>query len=358
MRHWISTLVLLFLAAPVVFAQNADSSTQRNVQRDRTFEVASSSMTGTTGELLVDGDAPSAHAASGVFLGALGSSSPDIHAKLGATTSDAEFSVFNSADTSLLAVRADGRVGIGTLSPVTRLHVLNDTTLFALIEATSASQNAGVQVKNANRQWQLYINGADSDKFQIRTYSAVTGGSNPVTIDTSGNVGIGTTAPDAGVRLHIVGNLKVQGDITGTKVIGAVYQDVAEWVPATADLTPGTVVVLNPAKTNEVMASHAAYDTGVAGVVSAQPGVILGVEGEGKEQIATTGRVKVRVDARAHAIRVGDLLVTSDVAGTAMKSQPVQIDGQPFHRPGTIVGKALEPLENGVGEILVLLSLQ
>jgi hypothetical protein len=29
-----------------------------------------------------------------------------------------------------------------------------------------------------------------------------------------------------------------------------------------------------------------------------------------------------------------------------------------MHRPGTIIGKALEPLDNGVGEILVLLSLQ
>lgn len=27
-------------------------------------------------------------------------------------------------------------------------------------------------------------------------------------------------------------------------------------------------------------------------------------------------------------------------------------------RPGTLIGKALEPLEKGVGEILVLLSLQ
>jgi len=29
-----------------------------------------------------------------------------------------------------------------------------------------------------------------------------------------------------------------------------------------------------------------------------------------------------------------------------------------MHRPGTLIGKALEPLEKGQGEILVLLSLQ
>jgi hypothetical protein len=154
------------------------------------------------------------------------------------------------------------------------------------------------------------------------------------------------------------GNVLVTGSITGASVIGSVYQDVAEWVPATTDMEPGTVVVLNEERTNEVMPSHRAYDTSVAGVVSAQPGVLLGVAGDSKEQIATTGRVRVRVDATRGAIRVGDLLVTSHIPGTAMKSTPLDLGGIAIHRPGTIIGKALEPLEDGVGEILVLLSLQ
>ncbi len=73
---------------------------------------------------------------------------------------------------------------------------------------------------------------------------------------------------------------------------------------------------------------------------------------------ATTGRVKVKVDASAGPIRVGDLLVTSDKPGMAMKSQPVDFNGRKFHQPGTIIGKALEPLAGGTGEILVLLSMQ
>jgi hypothetical protein len=86
--------------------------------------------------------------------------------------------------------------------------------------------------------------------------------------------------------------------------------------------------------------------------------VILGEAGEGKLMVATTGRVKVRVDATRASIKVGDLLVTSDVEGIAMKSEPVKVGGRKMHAPGTIIGKALEPLEKGVGEILVLLSLQ
>ena len=174
----------------------------------------------------------------------------------------------------------------------------------------------------------------------------------------AGNMIVGTLPAVAGTyALEVNGHANFNGTVTGTN-IKANYQDVAEWVPATTDLAPGTVVILNHERNNEVMASVTAYDTTVAGVVSAQPGLSLGIEGEGKEQIATTGRVKVRVDARMKPVRVGDLLVTSDVPGTAMRSEPMDINGRKFHQPGTILGKALEPLKGGVGEILVLLSMQ
>jgi hypothetical protein len=68
--------------------------------------------------------------------------------------------------------------------------------------------------------------------------------------------------------------------------------------------------------------------------------------------------VKVKVDASYGPIQLGDLLVTSDKPGMATKSVPVEIGGIQIHRPGTVIGKALEPLSKGTGEILVLLSLQ
>ena len=165
-----------------------------------------------------------------------------------------------------------------------------------------------------------------------------------------GNVGIGTTAPTS--KLHVA------GDITVTGNINAKYQDVAEWVPSVEKLAAGTVVILDTKRDNHVAASLKAYDTRVAGVVSAQPGIALGEKGEGKALVATTGRVKVRVDATRAPIQIGDLIVTSDVPGMAMRSEPVSFGGVEMHRPGTIIGKALESLEKGTGEILVLLSLQ
>ena len=57
-------------------------------------------------------------------------------------------------------------------------------------------------------------------------------------------------------------------------------------------------------------------------------------------------------------IEIGDLLVTSTREGYAMKSMPLDIGGVRIHRPGTLIGKALEPLAGGASEILVLLSMQ
>ena len=154
------------------------------------------------------------------------------------------------------------------------------------------------------------------------------------------------------------GDATFGGNVTVAGNIGAKYQDVAEWVPARQALVAGTVVTLDTEKSNQVMASTQAYDTRVAGVVSSQPGITLGEAGTGKLLVATTGRVKVRVDATRSPVRIGDLLVTSDKEGFAMKSKPMMIGGRQIHTPGTLIGKALEPLPRGTGEILVLLSLQ
>lgn len=154
-----------------------------------------------------------------------------------------------------------------------------------------------------------------------------------------------------------VATVSAAGTITATNIV-AQYQDVAEWVPASRAIPAGTVVILDTERSNHVLPSSREYDTRVAGVVSARPGVILGEGGAGKVMVATTGRVRVKVDATNAPIRVGDLLVTSYKEGIAMRSQPLDLGGTPIHRPGTLIGKALEPLAKGVGEILVLLSLQ
>ncbi|HLG17298.1 MAG TPA: hypothetical protein VJH03_22815 [Blastocatellia bacterium] len=293
-------------------------------------------------------------------------------------------------------VTPTGEVGIGTASPSQKLHIRQDVdaNVFTLIENASNTANAAAvfraQSNTAMVNFQAHADARIISRFGVSLggwaeFLQVTGngliiGTNnarPLILGTgavdrlhitpTGDVGIGTASPAA--KLHVVGtatvsgtiasgSINVTGDITATGNIAAKYQDVAEWVPARHPMPAGTVVVLDPDHSNQVLPCSQAYDTRVAGVISANPGLILGERGEGKLMVATTGRVRVKVDATRAPIRVGDLLVTSDKEGIAMKSQPIDIAGTQIHRPGTLIGKALEPLENGIGEILVLLSMQ
>ena len=127
--------------------------------------------------------------------------------------------------------------------------------------------------------------------------------------------------------------------------------NVAEYFPVTEDVEPGTVLVIG--EDSKLQTSGKAYDTTVAGIVSTAPGVALGTNetgNAGEELIAVAGRVPCKVDATYAPIMPGDLLTTSDTQGHAMKATNPQI--------GTILGKALEPLDSGTGVIEVLVTLQ
>lgn len=271
-------------------------------------------------------------------------------AKASTTSSSDTIATFENASGIQAIVRANGNVGFGTVNPSTKLHVYGSGSQGVRLESTTAATQLDFLSNATNGgKWSMGTGWSTPGIGALWFYDN-TAAATRMVIDSSGKVGIGTTNPTKA--------LDVNGDINVSGTINAKYQDMAEWVPAAHSLPAGTVVVLNPSQSNQVMAAAKEYDTRVAGVVSARPGLTLGEAGADKVLVATTGRVKVKVDATPASIRIGDLLVTSDQEGVAMKSVPLKIGDAELHRPGTLIGKALEPLEKGTGEILVLLSLQ
>ena len=98
--------------------------------------------------------------------------------------------------------------------------------------------------------------------------------------------------------------------------------------------------------------------TDAQGTLHALPDVTSAGTG-GYVSVVTLGSFKmVKVDASLGAIQTGDLLTTSTTPGYAMKAAPVVVNGVEIYRTGTILGKALEPLDKGTGVIKVFVTLR
>ena len=139
-------------------------------------------------------------------------------------------------------------------------------------------------------------------------------------------------------------------------MIGA---DCAEEFSVPKDALPGTVMVIDDV--GGLVASTRPYDTRVAGVIAGaggyKPALILDSDGAAEPRgsrraISLVGKAYCRADASQGPISVGDLLTTAGVAGCAMRASDRD---RAF---GAVLGKALEPLDEGVGLIPILIALQ
>jgi len=176
----------------------------------------------------------------------------------------------------------------------------------------------------------------------------------------AGNVGIGTTNPQA--KLEINGNLRftVDGSVQTTAWTGTLCGgDYAESVDVSGDRTnykPGDVLVLDADNPGKMLKSIEAYSTSVSGIYSTKPGTVGRRQATAKSPdevpMAVVGIVPAKVSAENGPIKVGDLLVTSSTPGYAMKGTDRS------RMLGAVVGKAMAKLDSGTGVIEVLVTLQ
>ena len=165
--------------------------------------------------------------------------------------------------------------------------------------------------------------------------------------------GIGFVASGPKLAARFDGDVQVSGDI---RLAGADLAEHFQLTHPAPSVPAGTVVVLDGG--DRVTVSSRAYDPRVAGVVSGaggyRPSILLDHRGAtvGREPIALAGKVYCQVDATFGAVQVGDLLTTSPTPGHAMRATDQQ---RAF---GSVLGKAMEPLESGTALLPVLVTLQ
>ena len=175
------------------------------------------------------------------------------------------------------------------------------------------------------------------------------GGNIAVTVGGSGIV----TFASAGILNNMgngvgnIGNSTAYFNTIFAQATSAQYADVAEKYVADQPYAKGTVLEIGG--TAEVRATTAYATTGIAGVVSSHPALIMNSceSSVNAVEVALLGRVPCRVTG---TIRRGDLLVASEMSGVATTLDPTK------YQPGSVIGKALADYDNlaeGMIEVLV-----
>ena len=264
--------------------------------------------------------------------------------------------------TSRIAVNAAGHVGIATAVPGKTLQV-GDSTVSNSEGVIRLASRSGTNTMN--RTWDVGVRETDADTsttgydFIIDDIAAGGAGQAEFVIDhITRNVGIGTNAPQA--KLDVAGTARMQVcTITGGADLAEPF-DVSRASKDGGEIEPGMVVVIDLRNPGKLIQASEPYDRKVAGVISGanglSPGMVMRAEGDayadGMHNVALTGRVWARCDASLGAIEPGDRLTTSGVPGHAMKvADATRADG-------AVIGKAMTPLKEGRGLVLVLVQPQ
>jgi hypothetical protein len=141
-----------------------------------------------------------------------------------------------------VTIRRDGRVGIGTNSPVYKLDVAEKIRMVGGLKITPTTSNLyaedgalsyygstnGVYLNGAgaNGWLRLQASGVENDQNSINIYGSAsaymtfrTANSTRMIINSAGNVGIGTTSP--GYKLDVNGGIQAGGVVTYSKAYGS-----------------------------------------------------------------------------------------------------------------------------------------
>jgi len=235
------------------------------------------------------------------------------------------------------------------------------THVSAGVKGENKGEGAGVYGVSANGEGVVGIaKGSDNGVVGVsNTGSAFYG------ISTSGQLIRLLAGSNTRFRVENNGNVYADGSYN-CGLMGGCFNtgtgaDVAERIDTQGALLPGDLVEIDPVDPDHYRLTSRAYSTLVAGVVSTNPAMTMnnndlqgnesGTRTDDRPLLALVGKAPVKASAEGGTIHPGDLLVASSTTGHAMKASanpPV----------GSVIGKALEPLDADSGVIKMLVMLR
>jgi len=298
-----------------------------------------------------------------------------VNYNIGTKYSDGSFRIAkdnsNLDDNVRLIIDTNGNVGIGTTSPADLLSLEKATTPIASVNWTDTTSYGGFRFKEGGATaGSVQMIGSTfattSRRNNIELFNNIsTGGialhvNNSATpgflLNSSGNVGIGTTAPNSRLTANTqspsanallfnvqntgsnVFSVDAEGDFFYDGTGSSPSADVAEIYPTTeTGIVSGEIVSLSVGDNNAqtVIRSGMASDPNLLGVVTTKPALLLGSNVESGVAVALIGRVPVKVNDQNGEIKKGDYITSSSIVGEGMKATVA----------GMVVGRALSNAE-------------
>jgi len=172
----------------------------------------------------------------------------------------------------------------------------NATTTVAARMVISDTGDVGIGTVSPGSRLEVYLATSTSAVNIFQVFSDVSSTQNTVfRVDTDGNVFADGTFTPGGA-------------------------DLAEnYIASDASLESGDIVSFS-SQSLGVNKSEIPYDVKLLGIVSKKPGVLLGGDMEKSVPLALSGRVPTKVSLKNGAIFIGDPITSSDIAGVGMKA--------------------------------------
>jgi len=269
----------------------------------------------------------------------IGKSDPTarLEVKGSGTGTDHAFLVTNSIGDALFSVQDNGYVGVGTSSPAFPLSF--------------AGYQSSVQFRLERTG--SYVGRADlgADERGLIFWPGGYDGAQPdIVFDPTGKVGIGKGV-SIDSTLTVQGSLCVRDTGTCGSTAGTIYAttasisdiDLAENYRVTDEtIVAGEIVSLDISEISTI--KRAEQGETIIGVISTNPGLLLGQDIKDGKPVALKGRIPVKVNMEGGEIVAGDAITLSSTAGIGMKATSTSQS----------VGIALEgAAEDGVIEMFV-----